>query len=268
MKEYWQNWDFWDPTKQPIAQKEPKKYRKISICTTCMNRTHDLRKTLLQNISDNADYPNIEFVVLNYNSSDDMHSFMQKNDLKYLIKMGVVKYYITKQPEYYSMSHSRNIAFKNATGNIVTNVDADNFTGKGFADFLNRLAEICPQRAFFAKGKRMMHGRIGMYKNEFLDLGGYDEDFNGYGFDDHDLMARAMNSGFKLMWWAGASEVDFTKRIKTPRSLVGKNMKNPNWRETERNNKSRSMSNLSEGKLVANFGRNWGHAKDLHLFRI
>lgn len=152
-------------------------------------------------------------------------------------------------------------------GNIVLNVDADNYTGKGFADYINRLADIAPEKAFFAKGKRMMHGRIGMYKNEFLDIGGYNEDFCGYGFDDHDLMTRAMNSGYKLMWWAGVSPADFTGRIKTPRLKVCENMENKNWHETERNNKLLSVANLASGKLVANIGKNWGHVPDLVLFR-
>ena len=267
MKEFWQNWNIWNPEKEPISTVVPRKYRKISICTTCMNRASDLKMTLMQNIKDNQDYPNIEFIVLNYGSTDNLHNFMLSNDLKYLMKMGIVKYFITKTPKYYSMAHSRNIAFLNATGCIVTNVDADNYTGKGFADYLNKLAEIAPEKAFFAKGKRMMHGRIGMYKEEFVQLGGYNEDFNGYGFDDHDLMARAMNSGYKLMWWAGVSPVDFTKRITTPRSLVGENMENKNWRETERQNKLMSVANLSSGKLIANIGKKWGYVPDLNHFR-
>jgi hypothetical protein len=268
MREYWQNWNIWDPEKEPVSLKQAKKYRKISICTTCMNRTQDLKKTLIQNINDNSDYPNIEFVVLNYNSSDNMHKFMTSNDIKYLIKMGIVKYYITRYPKYYSMSHSRNISFLNSTGSIVTNVDADNYTGKGFADYLNKLADICPEKAFFSKGKRMMHGRIGMYKNEFISLGGYNEDFSGYGFDDHDLMIRSMNSGYKLMWWAGISPNDFTNRIKTSRSEVGLNMENKNWRETEKKNKVISMTNIASGKLIANVDKKWGYVPDLMLFKF
>lgn len=268
MREFWNQWEIWNPDLEPISIKDPKKYRKISICTTCMNRTDDLKKTLVQNINDNKEYPNIEFVVLNYNSSDDMHSFMTSSEIKYLIKMGIVKYYITKYPRHYSMSHSRNVAFKNSTGQIVTNVDADNYTGKGFADFLNKLADICPEKAFFAKGKRMMHGRVGMYKSDFISIGGYNEQLKGYGFDDHDLMIRAMNQGYKLMWWAGVSPVDFTQRIKTPRSKVGNNMENKNWRETENQNKSISLSNISSGKLIANENQQWGFCPDLYLFKL
>lgn len=267
MREFWDNWNIWNPSLEPLNQREPKKYRKISICTTCMNRASDLKKTLVQNIKDNSDYPNIEFVVLNYNSQDNMHKLMQSNDIRYLIKMGKIKYLITKTPKYYSMAHSRNIAFKNATGQIVTNVDADNFTGKGFAAFLNKLAEICPEKAFFAKGKRMMHGRIGMYKTDFLEMGGYDENLSGYGFDDHDLMIRSMTKGFKLMWWAGLTEEDFTRRIKTPRSEVGLNFENQNWKETERLNRSSSLTNISAGKLIANQNKNWGYSPDLFLYK-
>lgn len=263
MKELWQNWDIWNPTEQPLTDGDAKKFRKISICTTCMNRTSDLRKTLVQNINDNSSYPNLEFIILNYNSSDDMHAFMTSNEIKYLIKMGIVKYFITRQPKFYSMAHSRNMAFLNATGQIVTNVDADNYAGKGFAHFLNKLADMCPEKAFFAKGKRMMHGRVGMYKEEFIKIGGYNEDLKGYGFDDHDLMIRAMNSGFKLMWWAGVSKEDFTRRIQTPRSEVGKNMENRNWRQTEKENKIISMTSINSGKLVANINKKFGYASDL-----
>ena len=268
MREYWNNWDIWNPQKEPIVEKAKKTYRKISICTTCMDRAHDLKKTLLKNIEDNADYPNIEFVILNYNSKDNLHKFMISNSLKYLNKMGIVKYLITKTPKYYSMSHSRNICFKNASGSIVTNVDADNYTGKNFAHFLNNLAEICPENAFFAKGKRMIHGRIGMYKNEFIEIGGYNEEFVGYGYDDHDLMIRAMSKGKKLMWWSGISEENFTERIKTPRSIVGQNMPNKNWRETEKNNKIISNNNISKGQLVANIGKNWGYVPDLINYKL
>lgn len=266
MKEFWANWDIWSPDREPLP-KTVKDYRKISLCTTCMNRASDLKNTLIKNIEDNLEYPNIEFVILNYNSSDDMHFFMQTSAVRKYLKLGVLKYYVTHSPHFYSMAHSRNVAFLSSTGQIVINVDADNYTGFGFASFVNKLAELCPRRAFFAKGKRMMHGRVGMYKDEFVKIGGYNEDFVGYGYDDHDLMIRAMNSGYKLMWWAGVSPVDFTQRIPTPRCDVGKHMPNPNWRETEHYNKVTSLTNISAGHLVANIGKTWGQVSDLQQYK-
>src|SRR5258708_30050005 len=43
---------------------------KISICTVCMNRTAQLAQTLPVNIIDNINHPNIEFIILDYNSKD------------------------------------------------------------------------------------------------------------------------------------------------------------------------------------------------------
>jgi len=250
-------WEFWDPKKNPLPE-IPKKYRKISICTTCMGRTHDLKKTFIKNLCDNQDYPNVEFVLLNYNSRDDMDEWVHKY-LSGWMQDGIVKYVKTDKPQYYSMGKSRNIAFKQATGDIVTNVDADNFTGEGFAGFLNLLAEVQPEKALFAKGKRGMHGRIGMYKNEFIEIGGYDEDLQGYGYDDHSVVLRAMSHfNAKFMWWAGVSKIDFTKRIKTPRGVVGKNMENQNWRHTEKANKEITLKKMRSGEFIVNQGREWG----------
>ena len=64
------------------------------------------------------------------------------------------------------------------------------------------MANDCPKKVIFAKGKRAMHGRIGFYRKEFVDLlGGYDETLQGYGHDDHDLVQRAWKQGFVMYWW-------------------------------------------------------------------
>lgn len=260
-------WDIWEPDKNPLP-KDPNGMSFISIVTTCMNRTHDLKRTLPTNIADNSDYPHLEFVIVNYNSSDDMDEYMTSKEMSPHIKSGKVRYLRTRHPKYYSMSHSRNIGFKNANGMIVTNVDADNYTGEGFASFLNLLSNIKPRKAFFAKGKRLCHGRIGMYKDEFEYLGGYDESLEGYGADDSNLMYRAMAMKCKLMWWGGISPVDFTKRIKTPRSEVGKNMRNPRWKETEHLNKKLTMERLEAAEFIANIGKNWGYVPDLEEVKL
>lgn len=44
----------------------------ISFCTVCMNRTLHLKETLIKNIRDNSAYPNLEYVLLNYGSKDEM----------------------------------------------------------------------------------------------------------------------------------------------------------------------------------------------------
>src|SRR4051812_19983514 len=60
----------------PEANRKP---YSISFCTTCMGRLHDLAFTLPQNMADNADYPDLEFLVLDYHSEDGLESWMAEH---------------------------------------------------------------------------------------------------------------------------------------------------------------------------------------------
>lgn len=264
-KPYWKKyqWNIWSPKSDPLPEMV-QTYTGISFCTVCMGRTEDLKKTLIQNIKDNLDFPNLEFVILNYNSMDDLDVFMTSNLIYPYIKNGKIKYLKTNEPRFYSTSHSRNIAFRNASNSIVINVDADNFTGKGFANHLNKLAYLCPQKALFSKGKYRTHGRIGMYKNEFEMIGGYDEDLEGYGWEDISLLIRTMNANFKMMWWSG-NEIDFSKRIITPKNKVSEYMANRDWEATEIINKRITLDKVNKNQLIVNTNRKWGYVDDLEI---
>ena len=191
----------WSPRLAPL--RDPDLPIRISFCTTCMGRAKDIKQTLLTNIAANADYPHVEFVVLNYNSGDDLDDYMMSPAVVPHLVSGKVRYLRTSSPRYYSFAASRNIAFRHSTGELLINVDADNFTGNGFAMHLSRLATLCPARAVFARAKLRIHGRVGMYRNEFEDIGGYDEELEGYGYEDRSLMLRALAHGCRLMWWGG-----------------------------------------------------------------
>jgi len=240
------------------------RYR-VSLCTTCMGRRSDLERTLPVNLKLNAGYP-VEFVILDYNSSDGLEDWMRRH-MRAEIESGLVAYYRTTEPRFYSMTHSRNVAFKLASGDIVCNVDADNLTldpalaeppAMCFAERLNLLANQIGRRVFFAKSRQLLRGRLGFFRDEFIhELGGYDEELTGYGRDDHDLRDRAWRLGYTHMRFDGA----YIFRYKTPRGDKGTNMENKKWRETERANAARSAANVAAGRLRANEGREWGRAK-------
>src|SRR6187402_1563632 len=100
----------------------------ISFCTVCMNRLHHLSQTLPVNLEANRDFPEVEFVLLDYNSSDGLEDYMQTNYGE-LIRTGRISFFRTVEHAWFRRSHSRNIAFRLAKGDIVCNIDADNYTG-------------------------------------------------------------------------------------------------------------------------------------------
>lgn len=235
---------------------------KLSICTTCMNREHDLEQTFLKNIKDNSGYKNLEFVLLNYNSQDELDKWALKN-LKKLISKGIVNYYKTVEPQFYSMTHSRNVAFKLANGDIVSSVDADHFINPGFCARINELAIYYKAKAVFVKSRQKNRGRLTFFKKEFMDvLNGYDEGIRSYGFDDQDILLRAVKQGFKVVRYGGEYYGITSDHKRHP--VDNYCPEDKDWKYTQRRNTVISILNLLHGRLQANVGSPWGKA---HLIK-
>lgn len=245
-------WDGMFKHSYPPAEK----HYKISLCTTCMDRLDDLKQTLHKNIQDNAYYfgarAGIEYLILDYGSKrDNVYQWA-----KHFKDDGVVVYRI--EVDSYSMAHSRNVAFRLAIGDIVVNVDADGFTNVGFAEYLNRIAsETTGTGVVFAKGKRMLRGRVGFFKHDFINLlGGYNEQLQGYGHDDHDILHRAYGLGFTLYWFGGK----YYDAVPNHKKHKVENYKKSHrdWRYTECMNKAISFANLAMKRFKANEHAPWG----------
>ena len=245
---------------------------KISICSTCQDRLNDLKQTLPKNIQDNLDYPNVEFVVLDYNSTRDDVGKWIKDEMMGWIEMGILTFIRTDEPEHYDMSHSRNVAFLAASGEIVNNVDADAYTNKGFATFINKLANEQPSMAMFAKSKQLLRGRLGFYKKEFVEmLSGYSESgpsgwpglgLKFYGHDDSDIMCRAWELGMKQMAFRAPFVGIIEGHIKKQPGRYAEDMA-----VTEARNRFISYVNLILKRLKANQGFIWGKAKLIKNFK-
>lgn len=228
---------------------EPREFP-ISFCTTCKGRAHDIKRTLPKNLADCAEYGPAEFVLLDYNSEDGLEAWVLSNLMPF-IESGRLTYAKTNEPAWHSMTHSRNLAFKLARGELVCNVDADNWIGTGFPQVLNRLANEQPARAVFTKGRRLLRGRIGFFKREWEEeLGGYDERMEGYGHEDRDLVARAEALGFKMKCFSS----HYVTRLTTGSGAKVANMRVKDWKKTEQINKEISANNLERGIFKANQG--------------
>jgi len=187
-------------------------------------------KTLPQNLADNPDTDDlqVEFVVLNYGDDakqyeelraenpddqelqdfdyEDMNDWMMNDPrISAEIESGRILYVRSEQPKF-RMAHAKNMAHRLAEGSVVCNLDADNWTGAGFAQALamrfKKTPNIILSPSFgvsrhFPSQERGFVGRIAVKRNNFLALGGYREAYKGWGHEDTDFTRRAKMHGLQ-----------------------------------------------------------------------
>ena len=235
-----------------IYARQLKNY-KISFCITCMNRLFHLKNTLEKNIIDNKNYKNLEFIVINYNSKDHLDRWMREHMSDY-IQSGILKYYRTDEPESFHASKAKNLSHLLAEGEIVCNLDGDNFTGKDFAFYINFMFNQHGENIFLHFTKKPFwgtEGRMALTKENFLRLGGYDEDLLPIGHEDHDLMNRAKAFGLNYV----KIEIEnFLRYLSNTEQEKAENCVNEptSFYVLEKNNRDKSNENIKKGKIIAN----------------
>jgi hypothetical protein len=185
--------------------------------------------------------------------------------MKY-IRSGRLVYYRTTEPEHFYPNHSQNVCFRLAEGELVANIDSDNFTHNGYLERLNQCASVAPERLLIVpenflipNGKRLLlKGRFAMYKKDIEMLGGFDEDLDeGFGYDDVNFVFRAMMAGFKMPRF----EERFTKnRLPTTDDERVAMVKNKNFREMLGMNEDLTIFKLTRGVITVNKDEHWGKA--------
>jgi len=230
----------------------------ISFCTTCMNRLFHLKQTFIPSIRDNINYPNVEFVLINYNSQDGLDEWARKA-LKSYIDQGIVNYYHTTEPKKFHISKAKNLAHKVAKGDIVVNLDGDNFAGKDFAYYVNYIMQKRGENFIFQFKKAPYwgtEGRIALMKKYFMELGGYDESLEAIGHEDHDLMDRGKVIGMK---YENIQIENFLHYLSNTTKEKSQNCdENPeNYYNYESRNRIKSQENIAAGKIKAN-PNGWG----------
>jgi Sulfotransferase domain/N-terminal domain of galactosyltransferase len=189
---------------------------KIIFVSTCKGRVEHLKKTLSQNILHNADYENCRFVVLDYNSQDGLQDYLKETFSP--LNVGKLSIYTHLAPGPFNVSHAKNMAMRCAIlegADILVTLDADNYTGPGFAQFIaDRFREagawvgqapvfpgifLCPN---FPLIKSLPHGpesgrpdrgyagRFAIKAKDFVKMGGYDESFDTWHGEDVDMISR------------------------------------------------------------------------------
>lgn len=171
----------------------------VIFCTTCKGRAHHIEQTLPQNLKDNR---KAKFVLLDYFSQDGLDAYIL-NHHQGDMDSGKLIYYKFTTPCKFNMTHAKNMAHRlalNEGADIVVNLDADNFTGVDFDQWLIKSIND----DFYAYGQmkkgvldRGISGRIATTKHQFYVSGGYDEVFKTWSPDDKDYKERLERLDFK-----------------------------------------------------------------------
>jgi|688.fasta_scaffold11137_17 glycosyltransferase involved in cell wall biosynthesis len=161
---------------------------KISVCSQIKNRLYQFSKTFLKNIETLEKYQDIEWIIVDCGSSDRLSDYIEE----YLEKYNFIKYYQAINFKY-SIPIAKNFSARLSTGDYIFNLDCDNYLDNIVDEIRSSNQGVsCDE---YLKGS---HGRIGMSKEVFVQLGGYDENFYPAGVHDNDIVLRANYLNYKF----------------------------------------------------------------------
>jgi len=237
---------------------------KVSFCITCKNRLHQIRQTLRNNLDDNIlhqDY--VEFILVDFGSTDGLRDWVMCN-FQSELSSGYLNYYYTDELPQWHASIAKNTAHHCASGDILVNLDCDNFTGSWGGNYVmkafSRYGERCVVHQFSGKVGDGSFGRIAVLKKYFDAIGGYDELFEPMGYQDNDLIKRLTHYGLKLISLPNSS---YNQAIaNTKEEGIKYTGSEKNYEEMRVANIYSSEKNISEGHFIAN-NRMFGIRKNL-----
>ena len=169
---------------------------KISYCTTCHNRLWQLKQTIYKNLNFTK-VNEVELCVLAYNDKTVL-PWLEQNFPKHIAdgRLKIGEHYDNYQPfdgSNFACGYVKNFSHAMAKGQILFNLDADNFIDNAH-EYLLALKEneVLKNVCSTADGRS---GRIGVYKTVFDKIGGYQDVGRS---DDGDFVLRCLRQGIKL----------------------------------------------------------------------
>jgi hypothetical protein len=235
----------------------------VVFCQTVKNRTPHLKMTLPRNLADN---PKSKFVILNYNTDDDLLEYLFAEHGAEIESGRLVVYSELSEPKF-RMAHAKNMAHRLGIlegGEILVNLDADNITGPHFEHYAaNRFARWEnpePRNIFLwtnvvsglhSSGVRItrgLSGRIVVSRKAFLKCGGYDEKFNEWAPDDKDFNLRLRLLGYEPV------EIDLPYLLGVPHNEKMRFKEYPHLRDADLTEYFLDVNEMTVERAVVNSG--------------
>lgn len=162
---------------------------KVSILTRCGNRLEHAKYTLPRMLA--QDYANLEVVLVDYNSTDDLVPFLWDNYMPE-IESGKLKVVTYDQGGVFHHAHAWNLAIGAATGDLLFFLDIDVLVNSRLVPIV--AARFKGQKQMFARPCDDVHvdvcGFLVARKEDVFAVRGYNEQLHGWGFEDGDMIKR------------------------------------------------------------------------------
>jgi hypothetical protein len=224
--------------------------KKISICTQIKNRLYQFKETFYKNLKVIDQYENVEWNIVNVNSTDGLRDFIKPN-----ISSNINYFECIDEIEY-SIPISKNFAFRLSSGEYIFNLDADNFLGS----IIDKIIEYNYIPIYCNKFNLGVYGRIGCENKILKEVGGYDESFLPAGHHEQDFMARCnlINHSF--------THIDFDEMPlqNTKQDTVMNTNANISWQSMNQINTFKKNANI-ENKII-NPNKNHTECNFIHNF--
>lgn len=213
----------------------------ISFCTWIKNRFHQFKEVLPINLERMRD--DCEWIIVDIDSDDEFSSFKTDDSRVKIHRVSVDEIHFSKL---YNISH------KLGSGDILVNLDADNFIGEDFCSWIDDLLEADRMgHAWSNDWYDGTYGRIAIRKEHFYAVGGYDESLLPCGYQDTDIMQRVINSGVRCFT---TNDIKiYGGSIPNTREETMKYVdKKYSFGESNRSNHQKSLSNIKNKIIKAN----------------
>ncbi len=253
---------------------------RFSFCIHIKDRLRQLRQVLIRNLASHRRYAAfVEFVLVDLGSTDGLLDWVKRHCAEDM-RTGFLRVFRVDSSGAYHASVAKNTAHYLASGDYQRTLDADNFV-----DPAEAVRSIATFRA--SDDKVVIHGWSGrlydgtfgsitMCRAHFHALGGYDEELLPMGYQDKDLIVRAValhglrvHRPDRLRFrvnrllakrggrWTGLLSKLVNRRRALRNSKIESTLHTEgdlSWREMDRRNRRRSRANIQRRKYVANSG--------------
>ena len=214
----------------------------FSFCTSSCDRLWQIKNTLLKNLENIDD--DCEIVLVDYMSKDGLSEWVEVNCSQYLNNGRLIFFKVTNKVTW-NVSRAKNLAHRLSEGSTLINIDADNFVTRRDIDlFRESIKYSLPFHQWSGSWTDGSYGRIGLPRDLFFSLGGYDESMLPMGGQDVDILSRINAMGIKPIRL-------FSPTIKAITNSIKDKVAQINSRSNEARDLYNKMNylNLTRGKI-------------------